>query len=484
MKQAVVILHGMGEQIPMQTVNSFVDAVWTKDKSLVNEGRPDPRTGAKRTENASWSKPDTRNASPELRRITTEQDVNRNQTDFYEFYWAHLMHGTTLEHVKAWVLDLLWRDPSSRVPGRVFHAWVLLWILTLLVAGFFVWSLLPDDGGAPSALVSVVMGIGSLVVAAFVSNVLVKRFGDVARYVKARPENIGRRQEIRETGVRLLDGLIASGDYDRIVVVAHSLGTVVAYDVLAMLYDKYNGQLDLPRAVGKPLQPERHKLEEMIRDAAGLAMADGTTGSGVPLDIDAFQRQQARVRDELAEQGNGWIVSDFITLGSPLVHAEFLMAESEPDLRQRQDSREMPTCPPVLEYDGTTKLRHFTYDSKDRRKREPEHPRVPHHAALFASTRWTNIYSDERMIYQGDLISGPLAKAFGPKIGAKVISGIRDIAVLPALDDTGAPAEGHRRLALTHNHYWNMDARSETGDVEVPHHIETLRVALDIHCKK
>lgn len=30
MKQAVVILHGMGEQIPMETLNGFVKKVWDR----------------------------------------------------------------------------------------------------------------------------------------------------------------------------------------------------------------------------------------------------------------------------------------------------------------------------------------------------------------------------------------------------------------------------------------------------------------------
>ncbi|ATG37816.1 transposase, IS4 family (plasmid) [Phaeobacter piscinae] len=36
-----------------------------------------------------------------------------------------------------------------------------------------------------------------------------------------------------------LNLLIDSGDYDRIVVVAHSLGTIVGYDILAHTYNRY-----------------------------------------------------------------------------------------------------------------------------------------------------------------------------------------------------------------------------------------------------
>ena len=34
-KQAVVVIHGMGEPVPMDTMRSFVDAVWEDDENIV-----------------------------------------------------------------------------------------------------------------------------------------------------------------------------------------------------------------------------------------------------------------------------------------------------------------------------------------------------------------------------------------------------------------------------------------------------------------
>lgn len=68
MEQAVIILHGMGEKIPMTTQNSFVSSVWTKNKSLVDPERPDPNTGGGRQGNMSSAEPDERESSTELRR--------------------------------------------------------------------------------------------------------------------------------------------------------------------------------------------------------------------------------------------------------------------------------------------------------------------------------------------------------------------------------------------------------------------------------
>ncbi|WP_461428265.1 hypothetical protein [Gymnodinialimonas sp.] len=453
----------MGEQIPMQTLNAFVKSVWTTDSSLVDPARPDPDTGGRRTGNASWAKPDQRNSSTELRRITTEADSAGNYTDFYEYYWAHMMQGTTWEHVTTWIRDLLLRDPRTQVPRRIFHAWVVLWIIALVVLAVWIWGLWPRPAETrPWVIIGA--AVFGLAVSAFVSNVLIKRFGDVARYVKAWPPNVAKRHIIRQTGVDLLDRLIQSKEYDRIVVVAHSLGTIVAYDILAMLFAKYNTVLKDGTPSEMP-QPERNRLEEMIREAEA---------SGGALDLDAYQAQQALALEEAKDQGAKWNVSDFITLGSPLTHAEFLMAESHDDLRARQARRLLPTCPPTLEFDGTTQLSHFTYARH--KGRVPLDRRVPHHAALFAYTRWTNLYSEEKGLLTGDLVSGPVAEVFGLNSG---VTGIRDIAVLPKLED-GAVAKGHKRSFFSHNNYWKLHEGTETGPVDTPHHIAELRKALQI----
>ena len=46
--QAVVVIHGMGEQLPMDTLLSFVNTAWANDPALVDPGKPDPNTGGLR----------------------------------------------------------------------------------------------------------------------------------------------------------------------------------------------------------------------------------------------------------------------------------------------------------------------------------------------------------------------------------------------------------------------------------------------------
>jgi hypothetical protein len=508
LNQAVVIIHGMGEQIPMETLQEFVETVWVGDDSLIDQGRPDSATGGPRHENAVWSKPDRRNRSFELRRMTTEAiNSSHGSTDFFEFYWAHLIYGTTWEQLKAWVIDLLWHSPT-RVPPRVRGAWILLWIISVIVALCMIAAFVPFatlrscifNNCVPEAsnqtsfwwliVVPVLVGVFGAIAASLVNIFLLKYFGDIARYVKATPLNVARRQEIREKGVQLLetlmgrevDGKPGKRQYDRIVVVAHSLGSIVAYDILTHCFARLNTASDLVEKTLKGLQqPERAKLESMIRSAADTTAKQAGTVKGLedaPTDftVDAFQEQQARCLKELTEQGSPWIISDFVTLGSPLSHAEFLLAADLSDLRKAQERRILPTCPPTMEHDGKTKLRHFTFRYKDDAAAyDPLAYRVPHHAALFAYTRWTNLHSPHWAILWGDIISGPLASQFGATNSNGQVSGIRDLQVLPQRDELGKVVSGQRVPFFSHTRYWSFKV---SPGLPAPHHIQVLRSAL------
>lgn len=63
-RQAVVIIHGMGEQRPMDTVRNFVKTIW--------RGQDDNETPDDAGSNV-WNKPDERTGSLALRRITTRK---------------------------------------------------------------------------------------------------------------------------------------------------------------------------------------------------------------------------------------------------------------------------------------------------------------------------------------------------------------------------------------------------------------------------
>jgi len=136
------VIHGMGEQRPMDTIKAFVKAVWETEEVITANKLPHPTQ--------VWSKPDVRTGSLELRRITTRESIASAsfprgvRTDFYELYWADLTAGSTWDQFTGWVRGLLLR-PLSRVPPDVRLAWVVLWIAALAVVALAVLAAVPAD---------------------------------------------------------------------------------------------------------------------------------------------------------------------------------------------------------------------------------------------------------------------------------------------------------------------------------------------------
>ncbi|OQY97765.1 MAG: hypothetical protein B6D35_14115 [Candidatus Brocadia sp. UTAMX2] len=430
-KQAVVLIHGIGEQVPMDTLRGFVEAVWVTDSSLRWPNKPAQ----------AWSKPDAISGNFELRRLTTADNRDKKRTDFFEFYWAHLMEGTTLSHVGAWAKVLVLRWPW-RVPRQLRGIWYLLIALFLLavIAGLnHMFKFVP--------IAPWVIKVGSF--AWFIFNslligFLIKYAGDAARYLHVAPPNIEIRRRIREAGIQLLEKLHSSPRYDRIIVVGHSLGSVIGYDILTHLWVRYHNAHVMAASRNPTTYTELGKLENMVRESL--------TGS---LDIETYQTIQSAYLTELQSQGNKWKVTDFVTLGSPLAHASVLLARDERNFVRKKEEREFPACPPVLEDMAVKKLKLKTFSF------EKEGVWVPHHAAVFAPTRWTNLYFPCHWTFWGDLIGGPVALMFG--------QGVKDIAVKTNL-----------RLGLfSHTLYWSFPKnwKEETG---TPLWIQQLRNAVRI----
>jgi hypothetical protein len=218
-------------------------------------------------------------------------------------------------------------------------------------------------------------------------------------------------------------------------VVGHSLGSVIGYDILNYAWSRYNA--DIPKGT------RRFAALEALEALAVSALSDPSIPAS---DIHAAQRA---LFDEMKGNDSKWRVTDFITLGSPLAHAEILLAKDAADLRPKFADRELPRCPPELEEttaDNKPVFR-FSYPANAAE-------RVPHHAAVFGPTRWTNLYSPNRLIVWGDLIGGPLHHIFG--------AGILDVPV---------DIQGNAGL-FTHTLYWTPG-----GD---DRHLASLRRALNL----
>lgn len=416
-KQAVILIHGVGEQVPMDTLRGFVNAVWSTDGSLRNPDTP----------STVWSKPDDVSGNFELRRLTTASNTEGKRTDFFEFYWAHLMEGTQLAHVRAWLRVLLFRSPSRVLP-QFRQVW---WAIVVLVLG-----------GAAAAFVHLfitplpqgLLKVGSALWLLFGSTLiwfLIHYAGDAARYLHVAPPNIKSRREIRDAGVDLVEKLHASGKYDRIIIVGHSLGTVIGYDILTHVWAKYH------QSHAKTSSPEFVALqgfETFLRQNHGKGF-----------DRTVFQQHQAQLLAELQRQQNPWLISDFVTMGSPLAHAPMLMARTAEEFSRKLLEREFPSCPPFMEVlDGVSR---FSFEARPG-------VWVPHHAAVFAVTRWINLYFPCCNILWGDVIGGPIAPAFGP--------GVEDVEIKTSF------TQG----VFTHTAYWTQRAGEDQQ------HIAHLRHAL------
>ena len=163
-----------------------------------------------------------------------------------------------------------------------------------------------------------------------------------------------------------------------------------------------------------------------------------------------------------------------MTLGAPLTHAQFLLARDKHDLDEKIDRWLFPTSPPQFEPIESEQL------AKINARPVPPSPIVlgptgglfsyfiaapetwsMHHAAPFAAVRWTNIYDPHRLIFAGDIISGPLAPVFG--------SGIRDIN-LKGLRGQSA--------CFSHTLYWSVP-KGRTSSAGLPQ-IEALQRAINL----
>jgi hypothetical protein len=434
--QAVVIIHGIGEQHPMETVRLFADAVL-----------PEPEQGGEKY----FVRPDPMSESFELRKL---QNRSQPRTHFFEYYWAYKVEGTKLSHILPWLKQLLFRKPS-KVPRQMLSLWVISWLLialTLIALGLDVFSPLKQFA---LQLPPFITSLGGALLFSVFNLVFYLYIGDAARYLSPTPDNIKLRQAIRADGIQLLRKIHESGEYERVIVVGHSLGSVVAYDILKHLWQEYFKDYREPKASSQPALAKLEKLGEDLRKGV-----NGAT-------VESYMQAQVELWKEMRSLGNPWLVTDLITAGSPLTHAAMLLANDEDDLRARQRQRDLPTNPPEPEIEKTKKeeRRFYSYQVWDGYgKKKDIKLRAVHHGGLFAPTRWTNLYYPALGGIFGDLVGGPLAQWFGP--------GIRDIAV-------GSSHKLRDRSLLAHLAYWTKDEGRPAGN-KLPVALDEVIKALDL----
>lgn len=283
--------------------------------------------------------------------------------------------------------------------------------------------------------------------------------GDAARYFRNSPANIKVRREIRKQAVDTLDMLHRLRLYDRIIVVAHSLGTVVAYDMLRAYYSRI---CDLIPFDQTKLNPEFDEVDGGTLDRDALRKKGRA--------IIAKMADNIPSTDDLIPAGkppDAWLVTDFVSLGSPLTHARYLMCNGDSldeltqDFERRLEEREFPSCPPSKvrsDPDGWLAFKN---------------PRAKayrlHHGGLFALTRWTNLYFPMWQLFWGDPVGGPFGiegegKDAQPLFGTHV------------MDQEVCLSKPTVKDFFTHTAYWDL----KRGDGRAAPQIRSLIDAIDL----
>ena len=304
--------------------------------------------------------------------------------------------------------------------------------------------------------VSGVAAVAVPVLAAVAGGFALRSLGDAARYLSSDPENVREREAVRAGLMTTLRSLTDDKDpvtgrhrYDRIVLVGHSLGTVIAYDALQAFWATAAPCIEVPFARASPPTSRRTELLE----EAVLRMEDLAAEQESRTDDQGWQKLWLGLQPPLYEAlkadavptgagglHNGrdrWIVSDLVTLACPLTHADVLVASGADDLCERTADGifaaapprpARPTSEPCTDEDSSSTTSAASPDEANSGTSgvgAPEPPRFRlghwdgpgrgyssrfHQAAVFAPTRWTNMYITH------DLVGGPLAGRFGPGV--------------------------------------------------------------------
>lgn len=449
-RTAVVIVHGMGEQLPLDTLNGFVRTAL-------------PRVNGERV---YFSRPERITDSYEARRhlayLQRKPDgtVLYGQTEFLEYHWSYLMTGNKLADLLPTLRRILLRKPST-VPYGIKVLWWIVWTLIVLVLAVAIAIIF--RGHTLAGLAALLLGQGIVVTIVLqlfnrASNVVTRSFVDVVRYLDRSPRSYEVRRAIRKGMVDLLTALHSKKRYSRIVIVAHSLGAYIAYDAISYLWPQMCKLHCGPLSDG-PMQPLAG-LKELEKAAV---IVDGHPAIGLDErqrdELDDFRVKQFRLWRGIRKQGNPWLITDFLSVGTPMYFADLLYTRNRQEFTTLVKKAELPVCPPRSEQqtvDGPDKpVGNYGFNNLGRE--------VLAHGAAFAVVRWTNLFFPAERSWYGDWFGGGLRPLFGKGVLDRPLEGN-----LP----------GRRTPGLAHSKYFSYP--EDTGPLDVATQLRGF-LQLDLH---
>jgi hypothetical protein len=435
MKTAVVVIHGIGSQEPMVTTKSLVE-------NIIDEN------------DIAYSSPDRIAHFYETRRL----NIRKKNIDFYEFYWANLVTEPNSSDLYSWLYKLVYKKkPSDRLKKLIRYVRIVLFLLVLIAIGILYGSKLFFDYLSHFRIFNTnyylkyILSIAIPLISFFLFKYLPPRVnkkaaetvGDAVKYLTPAPQNIESRYKIREKGIQLLRKLHEDKDesgnqkYNKIIIIGHSLGSVVAYDIITYLWHEFAYKYE-----PKTSSIDQKALLKMKRFVVNYKK------NHIPFNLQEYRQIQEELFLETKELGNPWLITDFLTLGSPLCHGDFLMSENFDAFEKKINYREFPISPPkidlIVKTDQKTRKDEIVknYDEpiffNKKYTLEPNKfvdVKVLHHAAPFAVTKWTNLY------FKNDFVGGDM-KCFG--------KGIENHAITPK-----GNWKKRNLPATSHTDYWD-----------------------------
>lgn len=280
-RTAVLVIHGIGQQSPFDTLDKFTRNFF---QALTSQNEQGEVILAHHLANhGDWAQ--------NYISLINDND-HSTAVDCYEYYWANeTQRKISMAGVFNWLVDTGKRardyydvNPDRRPPegerkntpfgsvgisGRFDKHWYLKSAGTLL--GFIRLAIPLLEVVARIPKVGTPVKIAAIVMAKLLKPIVVDVIGDVALYTSTdvKSEYFPVRQRILDGAVATIEALFGSTEpvYGRIVVVGHSLGSVVGYDALNRINNRMNAG---------------------ITDRAAASKITGFVTLGSPLDKIAF----------------------------------------------------------------------------------------------------------------------------------------------------------------------------------------------------
>ncbi len=235
-KRAILLIHGIGQQDPFETIGRFAKGLIQLYKKLGIELEAQHEVAAnyRVTDDANWS--------GSFLRLRPKGSADEF-IDLFEYYWAHKTPGKiSFPEIKNWLLTALdgnireFRERPELVQlaqgNERAIALRLKGMKRFLRVGFTL-------GSIADFLARRFRWAEGLVdwVERKASSVAVQFAGQVAIYTSTDPKSphYQLREQILQGAENLLLTIIADNHYDEVIVAGHSLGSVIAYDALNRL---------------------------------------------------------------------------------------------------------------------------------------------------------------------------------------------------------------------------------------------------------